>query len=420
MDQSRHTQALSPPPPSLARAALSTIFFLNGVVLASWVPHIPTVKARHALGDGQLGLVLLSLAVGSIVALPLAGRLIGRFGSRRMTAIAAVGFCLAFPLPILSPTLGLLVLSLMLLGACNGTLDVSMNAQAVEVERRYRRAIMSSFHGLFSLGGLVGAGGAGLAMSWGVGDVQHVTLITFFSVCVVVSVLRWLASSAPEQEGRSPTFVKPTGVLLGLGILAFLGLLTEGAMADWSAVYLHDVLNTDSATTAAGFAACSLLMAAGRFGGDSLANRFGPQRLVRASGTLAAVGLGAGLLSGQPLTAILGFGLVGLGIANIIPVLFSIAGRIPGVPPGTALAAVATTGYCGFLAGPPLIGLAAELTNLPIALGLVSVSCALIAGSAGVVFRPLRVAHDTVGTPTQMGIIEYRGVAESGSEEALS
>src|SRR5262249_45843739 len=171
MDQPRCTGTLSQPPPSLARCALSAIFFLNGVVLASWVPHIPAVKARHALGDGQLGLVLLSMAVGSVLALPLAGRLIGRFGSRRMTAVAAPGFCLALPLPVVSPTVGLLVLSLMLLGVGNGMLDVSMNAQAVEVARRYRRALMSSFHGLFSLGGLIGAGGAGLAMSCGVGDV---------------------------------------------------------------------------------------------------------------------------------------------------------------------------------------------------------------------------------------------------------
>src|SRR5439155_15611279 len=140
--------------------------------------------------------------------LPLAGRLIGRFGSRGMTASAALGFCLALPLPVVSPTIGLLVLLLALLGACNGMLDVSMNAQAVEVERRYRRVLMSSFHGLFSLGGLVGAGVAGLAMSYGVGDVQHVTLVTFLSVCVVGVVLRWLTPSPPQQEGRSPPFLK--------------------------------------------------------------------------------------------------------------------------------------------------------------------------------------------------------------------
>jgi MFS family permease len=392
---------------TLARCAVSTIFFINGMVLASWVPHIPAVKAQHVLSDGQLGIVLLSMAVGSVLALPLAGWLIGRFGSRFMTAIAALGFCLALPLPIISPTVSLLTFSLMLLGACNGTLDVSMNSQAVEVERRYQRAIMSSFHGLFSLGGLVGAGVAGLEMSFGVGDVQHVTTITILSVLVVVSVLRWLAPSPLQQESRDPTFVKPAGVLLGLGALAFFGLLTEGAMADWSAVYLHDVLGTDSATAAAGFAACSLMMAAGRFGGDRLANRLGPQQLLRASGTLAAVGLGSGLLIGEPITAILGFGLVGLGISNIIPVLFSAAGRIHGIQAGTALAAVATTGYFGFLAGPPLIGFAAALTSLPVALGIVSACGALIAVSAGVVLHPRRFQAETAGVLVQEAAVEY-------------
>src|SRR3989442_5321403 len=252
--------------PVRSRWAVSTIFFVNGMVLASWVPHIPAVKAQHAISDCQLGIVLLFMAVGSVLALPLAAWLIGRFGSRCMTALAALGFCLALPLPILSPTVALLAFSLMLLGACNGTLDVSMNSQAVEVERHYQRAIMSSFHGLFSLGGLVGAGVAGLEMSLGVDDVQHAMTITILSVLAVVSVLRWLVPSPPQQASPGPAFVKTTGVLLGLGVLAFFGLLTEGAMADWSAVYLHDVLHTDSATAAAGFAACSLTMAAGRFG----------------------------------------------------------------------------------------------------------------------------------------------------------
>src|SRR5712692_9593059 len=406
MDQRRYTLAPPQSPPFIARRAVSTIFFINGMVLASWVPHLPAVKAQHAISDGQLGIVLLSMAVGSVLALPLAGWLIGRFGSRRMTALAALGFCLVLPLPIISPNLGLLALSLMLLGACNGTLDVSMNSQAVEVERHYQCSIMSSFHGLFSLGGLIGAGVAGLAMSSGVDDVQHVATITILSVLAVVSVRRWLAPSPPQQESRGPTFVKPTGILLSLGTLAFFGLLAEGAMADWSAVYLHDVLRSDSATAAAGFAACSLMMAAGRFGGDRLANRFGPRQLLRASGTLAAVGLGGGLLIGRPIAAILGFGLVGLGISNIIPVLFSSAGKLRGVPAGTVLAAVATTGYFGFLAGPLLIGFAAELASLPVALGIVGTCCALIAVSAGVILPPLQFQVETAGVPIQTTAVE--------------
>jgi MFS family permease len=224
-------------------------------------------------------------------------------------------------------------------------------------------------------------------LSFGITSRQHVIVTTFLALMTVASVLHWLLPDARQAEYRSPTFVKPRGILLGLGILAFLGLLAEGAMADWSAVYLHDVLRADSATAAAGFAACSLMMAAGRFSGDQLANRFGPRRLLRTSGTVAAVGLGGGLLSGEPLFAIVGFGLVGLGIANIIPVLFSAAGRLHGVAAGPALAAVATTGYFGFLTGPPLIGFVAEVTSLSLALGIVSACCALIALSAGTVLQ---------------------------------
>src|SRR5262245_25063843 len=368
--------------PLRARCAISTIFFINGFVLASWVPHIPAVKAHHAISDGQLGIILLFMAVGSLLALPVAGGRISRFGSRTITSLASLGFCLALPLPILSPSVPTLALSLMLLGACNSMLDVSMNAQAVEVERQYQRAIMSSFHGLFSLGGLIGAAVASQAMASGASDPQNVITITILSVAIVTCMLPWLLPSPPQPDDRRPTFVRPSGVLLSLGMLAFFGLLAEGAMADWSAVYLHDVLRSNPATAALGFAACSMMMAVGRFSGDFLVTRFGPSQLLRLSSLLAAFGLGSGLLVGTPFAAILGFGFVGLGIANIIPVLFSAAGRVHEVQSGTALAAVATTGYLGFLAGPPLIGLVAEVTNLSLALGLVSVFCVFIATRA--------------------------------------
>jgi fucose permease len=368
-----------------ARCSVSTIFFINGMVLASWVPHIPTVKAYHAISDGQLGIVLLFMAVGSLLALPVAGGFISRFGSRMMTTVAALSFCLMLPLPIFSPNVPMLALSLLFLGAGNGLLDVSMNAQAVDVERQYHRTIMSSFHGLFSLGGLVGAAFASQAMALGASERQHVILITILAVAVVTGMLPWLLPSPPHPGDRGPTFVRPSGMLLSLGMLAFFGLLAEGAMADWSAVYLHDVLKSDPATAALGFAACSMLMAVGRFSGDFLVMRVGPSLLLRLSSLLAALGLGSGLLIGTPFAAIVGFGLVGLGIANIIPILFSAAGRLHLVQSGNALAAVATTGYFGFLAGPPLIGLVAEVTNLSLALGLVSVFCVFIAASAHIV-----------------------------------
>jgi len=368
--------------PVRARVGLSVIFFVNGVVLASWVAHIPSVKARHGISDGGLGIVLLSMAAGAVLALPLAGWLIGRFGSRAMTCVAAIGFCLALPLPLISPSVGLLALALALLGACNGALDLSMNAQAVLVEARYPRPIMSSLDGLWSVGCVAGAAVASAAMAVGAGSMTHVLAVTVVSVGVVAVALRGLLPSAPPGRDAAPVFVRPPAALLGLGLLTFCALLAEGAVGDWSAVYLHDALGTTPAVAATGFAAFALAMAAGRFGGDSLASALGPRALLRASGAVAAARLAGALLLKSPPATVIGFGIVGLGIGNVVPVVFSAAGRVAGFPAGTTLAAVATTGYTGYLAGPPLIGLAAELIGLPVALGLVSLACALIAVTA--------------------------------------
>jgi fucose permease len=362
-----------------ARWAVSTAFFINGVVLASWVPHIPAVKAAHALSDGALGAVLLCMALGAVLALPLAGWLTSRVGSHRSTACAALGLCVALPLPVVSPSVALLSLSLVLLGACNGMLDVSMNAQAVAIEARYRRPIMSSFHGFFGLGGFAGAALAGGAMSLGIDGARHVVTMAVLCGLAVAHAQRWFPSSPAEPQGPGFAFATPSRALLGLGILAFCALLAEGAMADWSAVYMRDALGTSAAEAATGFAAFSLTMAGGRFAGDLLAARLGRTKLLRVSSVIAAGGLGAALLIGQPSAAVIGFGLVGAGISNAVPVLFGAAGGTPGVAPGMALAAVATTGYLGFLAGPPLIGLAAEMAGLPAALGIVSVLCAFSA-----------------------------------------
>jgi MFS family permease len=368
------------------------MFFVNGFVFASWVPHIPAVKAKHALNEAELGIVLLAMALGSVFMLPVAGWLVARLGSRALTTAAVIGFCCALPLPLLSANAVLLFLALALFGALNAALDVAMNAQAVEVEKHYRRAIMSWFHGLFSLGGLVGASAAGISMSAGMQDLTHVVVVA--SVCVLVVAIastRLLPADAAQAASLGPVFVRPSGVLLGLGALAFLGLMSEGSVADWSAVYLRDALGASPAFAAAGFAAFSLTMAAGRFAGDRFVNRFSADSVLRASGAIAAVGMLAALIIGEPFAAIVGFALVGIGVSNIIPILFSAAGRVQGVQPGMALAAVATTGYFGFLAGPPLIGFAAQWTSLAIALGMIVVACALVALNAGVLAPKARV-----------------------------
>ncbi len=347
-----------------ARRAVTAVFFVNGAVIASWVPHIPAVKSRHELSDGQLGVVLLAMAAGSVLALPIAGWLVGRFGSRAMTTMAGLALCLALPLPVVSGGVGPLALSLVLLGAANGTLDVSMNAHALAVERRYERPVMSSFHAFFSLGGAAGAAVAGTAMWLGVGDTTHVAIAAGAGVVVVLAARRRLLESTGDPPPAG-VLGWPAPALLFLGVLAFAALLAEGAMADWSAVYLHDSLAAGPAVAATGFAAFSLAMTVGRLNGDRIVGRLGPARALSASGVLASGGLGAALLIDSQPAAVVGFGLVGLGIANIIPVLFRAAGHAGGASAGSSLAAVATPGYLGFLAGPPLIGLRPSIRVCP-------------------------------------------------------
>ena len=371
-----------------ARRAVSLCFLLNGTVLASWLPHIPELKSRLALDDGALGLLLLAMAAGAIVALPLAGWLVARLGSRTVTSASAAALSAAVVLPVLTPGVATSAAALALLGACNATLDVAMNAHGVLVEDGYRRPIMSSFHALFSLGGLIGAGGAAVAMAMGLSAETHVIAVSLLALATVCVAARRLLPTPPIQTPAGPVFAAPSAALLGLGLLTFCALLAEGAVGDWSAVYLRDSLGTTASTAAMGFAVFSLAMALGRFAGDRLARRMGPVRLLRLSATVATGGLALSLLAGQPVISLLGFATVGLGVANLIPVLFSAAGRTHGVPAGTAIAAVATTGYFGFLAGPPLIGLVADAAGLPAALGIVCAACAIVAGGAAIIPPP--------------------------------
>ncbi len=371
------------PAPSIAlrRARWATlgIFLTNGVVIASWVAHIPLIKQRFALSDGALGLTLLVIAIGSIASLLTTGGVIARVGSRMVNIVAVLLFCAILPLLLFVGSFPLLLVLLVLFGATIGAMEVAANVQAVAVEERYGRPIMSTFHALFSTGGLIGAGIASLLLSQQVDPMLHVVIVAVAMALLALATLRWLLPPEVDQMSDAPAIALPMGPLMGLGLLAFFGLVGEGAMADWSAVYLRDTLGTDAGFAAAGFAAYSLAMAVGRFSGDAIRTRFRSVALVRWSGILAAVGLSFGLLIGHPIAALLGFACVGIGLSNIVPVLFSAAGRTPGVASGTGIAAVATAGYFGFLAGPPLIGFVAQATNLTIGLGIVAVFTALIA-----------------------------------------
>jgi hypothetical protein len=266
-----------------------------------------------------------------------------------------------------------------------------MNAHAVLVEERYRWPIMSSFHGLFSLGGLVGAALAAGAMTVGLPPALHLATSAAVLGAAVLAAWPALLPTAPAPVG-GPLFVVPRGRLAALGAIALVAFMAEGAMGDWSAVYLRMDLGAAPATAAWGFAAFSLTMAIGRLTGDRLVACFGAAGMVVAGALIGALTLGAALLAGHPAAAVLGFAGMGIGLANIAPIVFSAAGRLPDLAPGIGIAAVSTAGYCGFLAGPPLIGLVAEASALPIALGLVAATVGLmVMGAAALQRHAVRV-----------------------------
>jgi MFS family permease len=363
-----------------ARISVSFAFFANGFVVASWLPHIPEVKERLGLGDFLLGIALFSMAVGSVLVLPFAGWSAGRFGSDTTTRAAALALCLLLPMPVLAPDLGTLILALMLFGAANGMLDVSMNAQAVLVEDRYRRPILSSLHGLYSTGGLAGASFAAFATSIGIRTSVQTLGLAIVLAPLLLALSRFLLRREGKRAGGGPVLAWPSRALLGLGVLAFLALMAEGAMGDWAAVFLREYRGAGIDGAATGFAGFSLAMAAGRFGGDWTRRRWGASILLSAGGLAGAVGMIMALTAPVLGLSVLGFTLFGLGLANMIPVLFAAAGRTRGMTPGLGIAAVATTGYAGLLAGPPLIGMTAELVGLRLA--LTTILCGMLAIAA--------------------------------------
>jgi MFS family permease len=370
-----------------SRLAVLVIFFISGFGFASWAVRIPAVQESLDLGEGLLGVALLGMAAGSLVSMPLAGWLVSRLGSRVVVGATALSYSVALPLLAVAPNLALLAAALTLVGVATGSLDVSMNAQAVAVEKGHERQIMSSFHAAFSLGGLAGATGGGVIAAWGVGVAPHLAGVAGLSLAALaLAYRRMLPAGVDRGESGEPAFARPTRALAGLGVISFCVLLGEGAMADWSAVYLNGTLGTGTGLAAAGFAAFSAAMVAGRLLGDRLAARFGPVALVRAGAAVSAVGLGVSLAVAHPAAALVGFGCAGLGFSIIFPMALSAAGRAKGTATGPAIAAVSTAGYFGFLVGPPSIGFTAEVVGLGGALFIiVALSAAIVplAGSAG-------------------------------------
>lgn len=363
------TGAATPPRPVRPRVATTALFLANGFGIGSWAASIAPIKDKLALSDGQLGLALLAFAVGAIVTMTISGHLAARFGSARVAFWASLAFAVALPLPALAPGFVTLVLAIFALGAGNGAMDVAMNGHGTLVERGWMRPIMSSLHAAFSLGCLLGASCGGVLLSFGLGALGNLGTAGCAALLLTLAAATNLAvqTSGPALA-RAPGFALPSRIILHIGLLAFLCMFAEGAVADWSGVYLVSVAGASAAVAAAGFSGFALAMTAGRLAGDWVVHRLGGPFVLRLGAGLAAAGLSLPLLFPRVDVAVIGYAMAGLGIANIVPVLFSAAGRRMGDHPGIGVAMAATCGYTGFLTSPPLVGFAANHFGLRIAL----------------------------------------------------
>jgi len=362
-----------------ARLATSLYFLVCGIGLASWVPMVPLAKIRLQLNDASLGLILLCLGAGAMTIMPFTGALINKLGSRLIMLLSGLLIAAVLPLLLFADGSIALAVSLYLFGIGIGAIDVSMNAQSVVIQEKVGKYILSSFHGLFSVGGLIGSMGLGFLLELGLSPTLAICTISLLLVLICVSQYRSLLPRSAENKMEVATLIIPKGPVLILGLMCFVAFLAEGAILDWSAVFLKFHRNFDESMSGLGFAAFSVAMAAMRLSGNSIINRISQQKVVMGGALLAAVGLLLAVAVPIGMVTVAGFVLVGIGCANIVPVFFSMAGNMPGVPASAAIAGVTTLGYIGQLAGPALLGFLAEMTSLSIALGSISVLLLIVA-----------------------------------------
>lgn len=365
-----------------AQLGVVAVFFVHGLLFASWAAHIPRVKAHLGIDNGTLGFALLGTPLGSVTAMALAAYLIPRTGSRLLVQVCLVGYCLSGPIVGLTGSVPGLFVALFVWGAFQGTLDIAMNTQAIAVEGRRQRPLMNGMHAWWSIGAFAGAGIGTVGVALGVTLSQQL-LAVGVPVMVVAGLLttRMLLDRVPTETGEetSPKVRRISGAMLVLGAIAFASMLCEGAAADWSSVYLRESLDGGAGAAGLGYTAFALAMVVVRLFGNRLLARYPTQRLLPALSAVATAGFGVALLVGTVPSAIAGFFLLGLGVGAVVPSAFSAAGRLPGVHPGVGVAGVSGLGWAGFVCGPPVIGQLAGATSLPVALAVVPALTALIA-----------------------------------------
>jgi MFS family permease len=373
------------------RAATVAVFVSHGLLFASWTAHIPQIKDRLGLTDGALGLALLGAPVGSVAAMLVVARILPRLGSKRMVQISLLGYSLAGPLVGLAGSLAALFAALFAWGAFQGTLDVSMNTQAVTVERAASRPLMSGFHACWSIGAFAGAGIGALGVAAGLSLTPQLLLLAVpvlliaggLTTLMLPDPARSEEASTGERAGRQDktrrTMARLSRPVLILGAIAFASMLCEGASADWASVYLRGSIHVGAGEAGLGYTAFALMMVLVRLSGNRLLAVFPRRRLLPALAIVATVGFAAGLLGGSAASVLVGFGCLGIGLALVIPTVNSAAGRLPGLSPGAAIAMVSAWGWAGFVFGPPIIGELASATSLTAALGILPVLTVCIA-----------------------------------------
>lgn len=367
-----------------ARLATRVQFLALGTLVGAWGAHIPSVKLRYALGDGMLSLVLLASAMGAVLSLLFAGRIVGRFGARKAAAAAAVVMSALLGVVLDYPNVLVLMPAMLGFGASMSLFDVAINTEGSVLESLGGRPIMSNLHGMFSVGGMTGAGLTSAMLHAGVAPrLQLFFICAAIALTVLLAARGMLATHSANigDRGDEPDearFAWPRGLLLVIGLLIFAGMTAEGVMYDWCVLYLKQEIAMPQALAALGYAAFSGAMAVSRFGGDRLRARYSERALLGFGSGLAAVSMAIVLLAAEPWVALIGFMLVGAGLAPVAPILFVAATHVPGVSRAAAIASVTSIGYAGFMIGPPLIGSIATTSSLTLALGVVVLAAVLL------------------------------------------
>ena len=368
-----------------ARWATRLQFMSLGVLAGTWGAHIPSLKDNYTLTEATLSLVLLAAGIGTVTSLFFAGRIVGTLGARRATAVSGLVMSLLLGVVLQFPSVAFVLPAMLVFGAAMGIFDVSINTEGSVLESLGPRAVMSNLHGMFSVGGMAGAGLASYLLSRGVAaQLQLSSVAAGIAIVAVVASRGMLETHAgtDDEAGVKAHFAWPHGLLLVIGVLIFAGMTAEGVMYDWSVLYLHQDVGMSQSMAALGYAIFSGAMALSRFGGDFLRSRYSERALLRAGASIATIAMAIVLISANGPIALMGFALAGAGLAPVAPILFNAATRIPGVSRAAAIASVTSIGYSGFMMGPPLIGGIATATSLTLALGVVVLASAVLAWGA--------------------------------------